>query len=260
MSDPSGQSAALATHGGPARWYRVRWRLLLPLLLLLTLLGGRTLYRQHQQQRAKAQLDAWNVPYRTQPIAPPAAWWLPPALADEIVEVYWRDPDLDERRLALLVPLSTIEKLELSTAPLTPSGLRMIARLRRLDTLHLDGTTVTDEGLIELVGLQGLRVLSLDDTKVTDEGLRWLARLRQLERLSLNGTRVSDAGLGHLVSLSNLKELSLVGTQITDASLVHLARLRRLELLKLHHTQVTLEGMQRLHAALPQCVIWLPSE
>lgn len=159
------------------RWYGLRWPFLLSLVVTVALLCGRTIWRQYRQQQAMALLDAWHVPYRTEPVPPPAAWWLPPGLDAQIVEVYWRDPALDERRLECLAPLGTVEKLELSAAPLTLRGLKTIARLRRLDTLHLDGTQVADEGLAELARLTQLRVLSLDDTKVTDAGLGCLARL-----------------------------------------------------------------------------------
>jgi len=264
---PTSMQAADVSRGAVRpRWYALRWRFLLVLLVVAGALVARTVWRQFWQQQAMHVLNAWNVPYRAQPVAPPASWWLPPGLDEQVVELYWRDPALDEQKLAevlfpaLLAPLDTVEKLELSTSPLTARGLRTIARLPRLDTLHLDGTGVTDQGLAELVRLNELRILSLDDTRITDAGLSRLTRLTKLERLSLNGTQVTDAGLAQLASLTRLKELSLVGTQITDAGLVHLAQLTNLELLKVHNTQVTLQGMQQLHQALPQCVIWLPSE
>jgi hypothetical protein len=59
--------------------------------------------------------------------------------------------------------------------------------------------------------------------------------------------------------LTELKELSLVNTQISDAGLVHLKELKKLEMLKVYDTRVTQQGMNELHAALPQCVVWVPS-
>ena len=245
-----------ATH----KWYHLRWQILLLIPLALLLLAGFYVPRQIRQRRAIAELKRLDAVVRTQPIGLfGLELALPPAYADEIVEVYWRDPGLQEQQLAVLAGLSTIEKLELSGSKVSSEGLRPLAGLSKLYMLHLDGTQVGDDGLAYLASLRGLGVLSLDNTRVTDAGLMQLQRFPQLERLYLNGTSVTDAGLAHLARLKNLKELSLVETQISDAGLVHLQGLKNLEMLKVHDTQVTQKGMDDLHAALPQCVIWVPS-
>lgn len=242
-------------------WYQLRWQVLLLVPLALLLLAGFYVPKQLRQQRALATFKRLNVVVRTQPVALfGLELVLPQEYADEIVEVYWRDPALDEKQLTALHSLRTVEKLELSGSRVTSAGLQHLTGLSKLYMLHLDGTQVGDDGLIHLSRLRSLGVLSLDHSQVTDAGLAHLSRMPQLERLYLNGTPITDAGLLHLAQLKNLKELSLVETQVSDAGLVHLKELKNLEMLKVHDTRVTQAGMDELHAALPKCVIWLPSQ
>jgi hypothetical protein len=246
----------------PARrqWYQLRWQVLLLIPLALVLLAAFYVPRQLRQQRAIETFKRLNVVVRTQPVALLGLeLLLPPEYADEIVEVYWRDPELDEKQLVVLDGLNTVEKLELSGSPVTSKGLKYLVGLSKLYMLHLDGTQVGDDGLVHLARLRGLGVLSLDNTQVTDAGLAQLQRMPQLERLYLNGTAITDAGLAHLAGFIQLKELSLVKTQISNAGLTHLKGLTNLEMLKIHDTRVTQEGMNELHADLPKCVIWVPS-
>jgi len=243
------------------KWYQLRWQVLLLIPFALALLAGFYVPRQLRQQRAIGTFKRLNVVVRTQPVALfGLELVLPQEYADEIVEIYWRDPALDEKELAVLAGLGTVEKLELSGSNVTSEGLRHLSGLSKLYMLHLDGTQVGDEGLAHLSRLRGLGVLSLDHSRVTDVGLAQLRRMPQLERVYLNGTPITDAGLEHLAGLNKLKELSLVETQISDAGLVHLKNLKNLEMLKVHNTRVTQAGMDELHAALPKCVIWLPSQ
>lgn len=246
----------------PARrkWYHLRLRVLLLIPLAFLVLACFYVPRQIRQQRAIEALKSLGAVVRTQPVALfGLELALPQAYADEIVEVYWRDPAIGDKQLAVLAGLSTIEKLELSGSQVTSEGLKNLTGLSKLYMLHLDGTQVGDDGLAQVARLYGLGVLSLDKTRVTDSGLQHLKRMPQLERLYLNTTSITDAGLAHLAELKNLKELSLVETQISDAGLFHLKGLKNLEMLKVHDTRVTPSGMNDLHAALPKCVIWLPS-
>lgn len=243
------------------KWYQLRWQILLLVPLALLIVGGIFVPRQLRQRGAIAKLKEYGAVVRTQPVALFGAELLvPPEYADEVVEVYWRDPELNEQKLAVLRGLASVEKLELSGSKVTSQGLKHLASLSRLYMLHLDGTEVGDDGLSQLAKMSGLAVLSLDETQVTDAGLAQLAKMPNLERLYLNGTKVTDAGLAHLGKLSKLKELSLVNTAISDTGLVHLKGLKSLEMLKVYDTRVTQQGMNELHAALPKCVVWVPTQ
>jgi hypothetical protein len=258
--DQSPPATALPSNAPRPKWYQLRWQVLLLVPLALLVVAAIFIPRQLRQHRAIAALKEYGAVVRTQPVSLLGAEVLvPPEYADEVVEVYWRDPQLAEEKLAVLKGLASIEKLELSGSKVTSQGLKQLAGLSRLYMLHLDGTEVGDEGLTQLARMKGLAVLSLDETPVTDAGLAHLAKMPHLERLYLSGTKVTDAGLAHLAALSGLKELSLVNTQISDAGLIHLKGLKNLEMLKVYDTQVTQQGMNDLHAALPRCVVWIPS-
>jgi Leucine Rich repeat len=243
------------------RWYRLRWRVLLLVPLAIVLVAAVVVPRQLRQARAIREFKRLNVVVRTQPTPLLGLELLiPPEYADEVIEVYWRDPKLDESQLRVLRGLSTVEKIELAGSPVTSHGLLALRGLSQLYMLHLDDTRVDDTGLVELARLKNLEVLSLGKTLVTDAGLAHLERLPRLERLYLDETAVTDAGLARLGTLVNLKELSLVDTQISDAGLKHLQGLKNLEMLKVYNTLVTKQAMHDFHAAVPKCVVWIPTE
>src|SRR5262245_41009878 len=115
------------------KWYHLRWQVLLLIPLALLVLAGFYVPRQIRQQRAIAALQSLGAVVRTQPVALfGLELILPQAYADEVVEVYWRDPGLDDTQLAVLAGLSTIEKLELSGSQVTSAGLSHFVGLTKL--------------------------------------------------------------------------------------------------------------------------------
>jgi len=180
-----------------------------------------------------------------------------------------------EATLASLRHLTSLEHLDLWTAPIGDEAMPFIARLSHVKVLSLWGTRVTDAGLHALnplgglrsltvprqIGdaampflaeLDGLRELILSGSRVTDAGLASLGGARSLRRLSLWDTRVTDAGLAQLQELPFLVELDLGATAITDQGLAELAALP-LRRLALRDSLVSLEGLRALREALPRC-------
>lgn len=262
-SDASANRETTAPSPPPTlrKWYHLRWQVLLLIPLAAAIAAAILVPRQMRQQRAIREFKQLQVVVRTQPTPLFGLELLiPPEYAEEVIEVYWRDPQLDESQLRVLKGLSTIEKLELAGSKVSSAGLTHLSGLRGLYMLHLDDTQVDDAGLAQLARLANLEVLSLERTQVTDAGLAHVERLPKLQRLFLDGTAVTDAGLPRLGKLLNLKELSLVDTRVSDAGLAHLKGLKNLEMLKVYNTQVTSAGMHELHAALPKCVVWIPTE
>jgi hypothetical protein len=252
-------SAAQPTHA--RKWYHLRWQVLLLVPVACALIAAIFVPRQLRQARAIPEFKRLGVVVRTQPTPLfGLELLLPQEYADEIVEVYWRDPQLDESQLRVLHGLSSIEKLELAGSKVSSAGLAHLAGLSNLYMLHLDDTQVDDAGLVHLAGLNNLEVLSLGNTRVSDAGLAHLAKLPKLERLFLDKADITDEGLPRLGKLIRLKELSLVGTQVSDAGLKHLTGLKNLEMLKVYDTQVTTAGMHDFHSAVPKCVVWIPTE
>lgn len=243
------------------RWFHFRLRVLAVVPVAFLVLFGFYAPRQIAQARALARLKQYQAVVRTEPLAVPGVESMfGKDYAQQITEVYWLDPALTDDKLQVLSGLSTITKLELAGTQVSSAGLAQVSGLSNLYTLHLANTKVDDQGLSHLVGLKNLGILSLDQTRVTDKGVESLGRMRQLERLYLDGTSLTDKGLAHLAGLTELKELSAVDTKITDAGLKHLVGLKNLEMLKVYNTSVTREGMEELHRALPQCVVWIPTE
>jgi hypothetical protein len=243
------------------QWFHLRWPVLLVIPGALLIVGAVYGPRQLAQRRALVALEKLGATVRTQPVPLPGVrQLLGDDYAQEIIEIYLRNPKLTDQDLEVLRGLKTLQKLELAGSSVSSQGLACLQGLSNLYTLHLADTKVGDEGLAYLAGLSNLGVLSLDNTAITDAGVSQFARMPQLERLLLSGTGVTDAGLSQLGKLTNLRELSLVGTKITDAGLVHLKGLTKMELLRLYNTKTTPEAMKELHAALPKCVIWVPSE
>jgi formylglycine-generating enzyme required for sulfatase activity len=91
--------------------------------------------------------------------------------------------------------------------------------------------------------------------------LAHLNDLTNLEYLHL-GTpgNVTDAGLAHLVGLVSLRHLDLGrGARVTDAGLDHLKKMTNLSILSLDSPTVTRDGIEKLRAALPACLIEIPA-
>lgn len=90
--------------------------------------------------------------------------------------------------------------------------------------------------------------------------LRVIARRDSIQGLNLHDAGVTDRGLQELARMPNLKNLELAYSMgVTDDGLVHLASIRSLKVLGLQDTGVTEQGVKRLQAALPHCIInWEP--
>jgi len=245
----------------PAKWFQIRGRifLLIPLaLIVLALFYGP---RQYAQREALVGLKEMGAVCRTQPSPlPGVAAVFGEDYAQEITDIYLRTPDVDHEQLSVVSGLSTVQKIELAGSGADSTTLENLGRLPNLYTLHLADTQVDDAGLPHLSRYKNLGVLSLDRTKITDAGLVHLKNVPQLERLTLDGANITDEGLAHLGQLTSLTDLSCVQTQITDEGLKHLHALKRLKILKVYETGITKEGIAAFHKAVPECVIWEPTE
>jgi Leucine-rich repeat (LRR) protein len=104
-----------------------------------------------------------------------------------------------------------------------------VGRLTSLQKLDLFSSPVTDPDLRCLRSLDRLRELSLSDTEIGDAGLAHLSKLSNLERLNLMRTRITGAGLLHLKGLASIRDLALDSTSIGDAGLAHLKDLKTLD-------------------------------
>ena len=150
---------------------------------------------------------------------------------------------------------STGLSLGLSETQVTDAGLEHLKECSQLKQLDLRSTQVTDAGLKHLEGFSQLEHLDLTSTQVTDAGLKHLTGLKYLRCLILSGTQVTGAGLEHLKGCWRLERLNLESTQVADKGLEHINVHTQLAELELSGTQVTLNGVTKLHQALPNCRI-----
>jgi hypothetical protein len=78
----------------------------------------------------------------------------------------------------------------------------------------------------------------------------------QLKELVISCTAISDVGLSHVASLRGLQHLDLLATSVTDAGLQQLRGLSSLSALDVEiGNGITMQGVDRLKAQLPHCVI-----
>ncbi|WP_077027118.1 hypothetical protein [Fuerstiella marisgermanici] len=237
-------------------WFHLRLRTLLILPAAMLILGIVFVPRQLAHHRALVGLRKLNGIVRTEPVAlPGVSTVFGDDYAQQVREIYLRNPDVTDDDLQILDGLKGLQKLELSNAGISDAGLVHLSNLPDLFILHLSDTKVGDAGLESLQSLHSLGILSLNDTPVTGKGMVHLQRLPALERLFLNQTGVDDDGLRAIGQIHSLKELTLNNSQVTDAGLQHLQSLSNLEILKLADTSVTEEAVSALRSALPACYI-----
>jgi hypothetical protein len=152
-----------------------------------------------------------------------------------------------------------LQTLLLTNSAVMGAGLASLKDLPQLQSLILSGNAMmSDAGLAPLKNLKNLRALNLDDTAVTDGGLLNLKDLRELRELDIESTAVTDAGLVYLKELKKLQVLNLATTHMTGAGLVNLTGARELRRLYLTGPMALADaGLASLHAALPQCEIYI---
>lgn len=110
-------------------------------------------------------------------------------------------------------------------------------------------------GIAALEHFRELRRLQVTNENILPGSTtRQIARLTSLCSLSVQNLAVTDADLEPLGKLWRLEELQLDASQLTDAGLLHLYPLKRLKKLYLYGRdpqRITPQGIQRLHAELP---------
>lgn len=143
-----------------------------------------------------------------------------------------RDCRLLDRHIHAIGQVPALVYLDLGyNVDLTDAALEKIAELENLESLALARTAITDAGIARIAGFEKLRALDLSSTQLTDAGLDQLAALKQLAKLRVGGTGITEAAIGTLGGFTTLTELDVTRNKFTP------------------------EGLQRLHQALPNCLV-----
>jgi hypothetical protein len=119
---------------------------------------------------------------------------------------------------------------------------------------------VDNDTVAVIATLPQLRQLVLVADAMDDQGFLRLAAAAHLEELDITSATVTDAGLAQVATLRGLSRLRIAAPKITDAGLIPLEDLPGLTSVHLISTDVTREGVERLRAALPQCVVVVSPE
>ncbi|MCA9267171.1 MAG: hypothetical protein KDA41_01810, partial [Planctomycetales bacterium] len=142
-----------------------------------------------------------------------------------VIEVNFRDLQIDDAALAHLAGLPQLRSVLLNKTAVTDQGLATLGQIETLENLDLRGCATTNDGVAHLAGLAKLRGLRLstrqaEDTSdlsgatsyVDDGAMASIGQLTNLEVLALDNLFVTEIGLAELASLTKLKELYLAGT------------------------------------------------
>ena len=156
--------------------------------------------------------------------------------------------------------LPNLHNLYLSWTRVTPAGLQgMLIRSPHLFEVGLD-SAVEPFGDADFSFLSDCRndntSFDLRRSGITDGSLKSIGEVAEFPgAITLDENPIHDEGVRHLRHMTKLRSLSLPGTDITDASIPALSEITALTVLKVQRTKLTEAGIQRLHAALPNCRI-----
>jgi len=163
---------------------------------------------------------------------------------------------VDDDVMTELLPLSKLERLELTAARVTNRGLHNLSPMKNLRSLVLARTQVTDEGMRHATSFPALEDLDVSITSVADDGLRHLASITQLRRLDISYLKgVTDKGVNSIKQLENLETLWAYGTGITDVGLQQLRELSKLKELRVELTAVTESAVRAFARSRPEVLV-----
>jgi serine/threonine protein kinase len=152
-----------------------------------------------------------------------------------------------------------------SVSKFTGATFENLSKLRSLVYLSvgLSGETesLNDEHLLRLRECQALSHLNLHAAPgIDDRGLRALSECSSINVLSIRlHSEASAEGLANLQKLPDLCHLHLSGGNFDNAKLLTLAQIPTLRILNVAECVgegLTIDGIQKVHEALPKCVIF----
>ena len=97
--------------------------------------------------------------------------------------------------------------------------------------------------------------LDLSNAKSADRLLLHIALMPDLREIYVGDSDVTDASVARLRSIKRLQVLDLSGSQVSNKSLSVLADMRSLQVLSVSNTRLTKDGVRRLRAVMPKCMI-----
>jgi Leucine-rich repeat (LRR) protein len=163
------------------------------------------------------------------------------------------DNNITDATLEQVARLTSLTQLELGSEKVTEAGVAHLARLPRLERIIFRGKVFNHAAFAPLKDIKGLRVLCFRYLQaVTDADLDQLAGIAQLEDLNLFWCmNLTDAFLPPLQRLPHLRRLNIDHAKLTGRGLACLKEMKTLEALNLPCADVSDEGLQCL-SGLPR--------
>lgn len=173
-----------------------------------------------------------------------------------------RKTEAGDSALAIIAKYKYLQKLNLSYARVSDTGIKHLSKLKELRHLILSIYEISDQGLAELSGCTKLESLTLEHIKkIKGPGFAKLKDLANLQTLFLRGGNFSEELFPNLALLTGLGEVDLRAAKGFSAkhidSLAALVYLKKLNLVRPYHGQIefTEDEVSSLRSALPECDI-----
>jgi hypothetical protein len=201
----------------PRRWLQFSLRAIVVFTVLVSIglaCLGNILVRVRRQRAAIARVEALGgqavYDYQASRVSksPPGPEFVRTLVGEdayanvESIRFSYRKKFTDDD-LAVLAEFPKLKKLDLSFADVDDKGLARIGTLRTLEFLYLRGINISDSSIVFLINLDELRLLNIEQTDVTDHGLEHLKSLNQLNRVIVGPTITKDAAQRLKESLPN---------------------------------------------------------
>lgn len=179
-----------------------------------------------------------------------------PVITDAVVEAFVARPSLEFLHLSgaaltdaglerMAGKLPNLRGLVLDFTPVTPDGMRHLAKFANLERFSFQGMAFNDSIAYPLSTLSKLKQLT-GDIQFTDRGVKELGSLRNLEVLHLEGSAVTDASMPVLKEMPALKELWLEHTGVTDEGFALLVGSPSIERVQLTNNRMTTRCVETL--------------
>jgi serine/threonine protein kinase len=194
-----------------------------------------------------------------------------PALLDDLVSVNLnlqtlavildRNATASRESVACLRQIAELKELRL-TGKIENDALEEIGQIGSLRRFDIASPLITDEGVAKLTGLPALDSINLQSDHLSGATFAHLVKnCPDLTKIGFRGEKLTRADWGKLVALRRLARIDLRSSSYGDEAVEGLGQLKQLALIEVqqspaqNQTKFTRNGISRLHAALPNCMI-----
>jgi hypothetical protein len=145
-----------------------------------------------------------------------------------------------------------LRELILDGGVVDDSDLAVIVRnCPKLEHLRLRHSPISDSGAKILAEMKKLRIVNLPQSVLTAQGLKLLKSLENLEQLRLGGPQLDDQATVVIAQFPALRSLHLIRPSLSDQALRNLAKSPRLSSLYIDGCDLSSEAWQEISLKKP---------